>query len=249
MELRRQKAAGRFIALALLLAPAVFAAEPELRFDVRHDHLRSGGPGTLTITKEGLSFAEAKKNKHAWNWRWDDIQQLEMAPRTVRVLTYKDSAWKLGADKEYRFDLLSGGTFAPAYEFLKNRLDQRFVAAIVTPGMHAEWELPAKHLKRFGGTDGVLAFGRDQIAFITDKRNESRTWRFRDIDNISTAGPFQLTVTTYERAVMSYGDLKSFNFQLKRPLDERRYDELWRRLNAAKSPNLNSNNTERKDLE
>ena len=46
--------------------------------------------------------------------------------------------------------------------------------------------------------------------------------------------PFQLTITTFERAKTHYGDLKGFNFQLKRPLDEGRYNELWLSLNRSK---------------
>ncbi len=233
MAFRSQKATGAFLALAaLLLAPAAFAQQ-ELKYKVRHDHLRKGGEGMLTITDQGLSFAEAKKKSHAWSWRWDDIQQLEMGPKTVKVLTYKDNRWKAGADKEYQFDLISDGTFGEAYASLKDRLDQRFVAELADRGVKSEWEIPVKYLKRFGGSDGLLVIGDDHIVFSTEKPNESRTWRFSDIENISTTGPFQLTLTTYERARMHYGDLKGFNFQLKRPLDEGRYNELWRRQDRS----------------
>jgi hypothetical protein len=39
---------------------------------------------------------------------------------------------------------------------------------------------------------------------------------------------------TFERARTHYGNRKGFNFQLKQPLAEERYTQLWRRLNAEK---------------
>ena len=82
-------------------------------------------------------------------------------------------------------------------------------------------------MKHRGGADGSLAFGADGIVYASPARDESRTWRYRDIDNISSSGPFQLTVTTFERALADYNDRKEFNFELKQPITEAKYNELW----------------------
>jgi hypothetical protein len=237
MEFRSQKAIGALIAVVLPAAPAAFG-EQQFRYEARHDHLRKGGEGKLLIDDQGVSFEESgkkgKKSKHAWRWAYGDIQQLEMSPKTLRVLTYKDNRWKLGADREYRFDLTAGGSFSDAYAFLKDRLDQRFVAVLPDKAVRAAWELPVKHLLRFGGSEGVLGFGEDRVVYTTDQKDESRTWRFADIENVSSSGPYQLTITTYERARSHYGNLKGFNFQLKRKLDDNRYNELWMKVNQTK---------------
>ncbi len=238
MAFRIEKAAGALLAAALA---AGAASAGDLRFEVRHDHLRGSGSGVLTIGAGGIAFTEDSKDKpaHARQWSYEEIQQLELAPRRLRVLTYEDSRWRLGMDREYRFDL-AAGSFTQAYDFLKGKLDQRFVAALADGGAGSDWEIPAKHLTRFGGDHGVLAFNGDSVVFQTDKQGRSRTWRFSDIENISSTGPFRLTLTTYERARSHYGDRKSFQFQLKRPLEEARYDELWRRIHAARGlPVLN----------
>ncbi len=99
--------------------------------------------------------------------------------------------------------------------------------------MQPFWELPVKHRLRFGGSHGQLAFGRDGVVYSAGKRGESRTWRWEDIENISSTGPFDLTITTYERARTHYGDRKGFNFQLKRPLDEASYNRAWQRVNQV----------------
>lgn len=269
IEKRTQITAGL---IALLLAPAALAQQ-QFRYDVWHGHTRPphpvwhgqlapnlktkfGNPGALTITDKGVSFeesyAEKKKPKHphAWTWAYQDIQQLEIAPREVRVLTYKDNRWKLGADREYRFDLLpSEDSFAGAYQLLKDRLDQRFVAALADKEIQALWVIPVKLQGRIQGSEGVLQVGADRIVYSTDKKDTSRTWRYEDIENISSSGPFQLTLTTYERATAHYGNLKGFNFQLKKRLDEKKYNALWRRLNQEKGLDLLTAYQEAQDKE
>lgn len=95
-----------------------------------------------------------------------------------------------------------------------------------------------KRLGRIRGSEGALLVGADRIVYRTSRQGDSRTWRYSDIENISTSGPFQLTITTFERDKFHYGNYKGFNFQLKEALDEARYDELWRRLNQSKGLKL-----------
>ncbi len=244
MEFRVEKRTGALLIGLALLAPATFAQQ-DLRYDVWHGHSRppnirkAGHMGTLTLTDSGIAFEEryeGKKPKHPHAWRWDyqDIQQLKIAPKSLTVLTYKDNQWKLGADREYHFDLIADKTFEDAYQFLKGRPEQRLVAAIPDSLSNILWEIPVKHLLRFGGDEGVLQVGPDAIVYKSAEKAESRTWRYRDIENISSSGPFDLTITTFERAKTHYGNLKGFNFELKRRLGEARYDDLWLRLNQSK---------------
>jgi hypothetical protein len=51
---------------------------------------------------------------------------------------------------------------------------------------------------------------------------------------ISSSGPFDLTITTFERSGENYAGHKDFHFQLKRPLTEAEYEGLWRKVNQAK---------------
>lgn len=244
MAFRIETRIGALLISLALLAPATFAQD--LRYDVWHGHSRpphikkAGNMGTLTVTDAGVSFEETykdgKKPKHPHAWRWDyqDIQQLKIAPKSLTVLTYKDNKWKLGADREYQFDLVSDKTFDAAYDALKNRLDQRFVAVIPDHVSNVLWNISVKHLLRFGGDEGVIQVGPDEIVYKSAKPGESRTWRYQDIDSISSSGPFQLTITSFERAKTHYGSLKGFNFELKQQLPEARYNDLWLRLNQSK---------------
>lgn len=249
MEFRIEKRARAFLIALTLAAPVAFGQEP-LRYEVWHGHSRpphvkkAGNLGVLTVSETGVSFEEryregkTPKHPHAWSWKYDDIQQLTIMPKQLKVLTYKDNKWKLGADREYEFDLTSETTFDHAYALLRGRLDQRLVAGIETTPSNVLWQIPVKHLARFDGDEGVLQVGESQIVYKSAAKGESRVWRYEDIENISTAGPFQLSITTFERARSHYGNLKGFNFQLKQTLSDARFNDLWLRLNRSKGLNV-----------
>jgi hypothetical protein len=245
MAFRIEKRTSALLVGLVLLAPAAFAQQG-FQYEARRRYfpppyiIGAHSWGKLTITSSGMSFDETYKggdelkHPHVWRWKYEDIQQLKVGPTSLTVLTYSDNKWKLGADREYDFDLVSGKTFESAYEFLKGRLDQRLVAMIPGRPTTLLFEIPAKHLLRFGGDEGLLQFGPHEIVYTSEKENESRTWRYEDIENVSSAGPFQLTITTFERAKTHYGNLKGFNFELKRRLEENKFNELWLRLNQSK---------------
>jgi hypothetical protein len=198
-------------ASCLILAGALASAT---QFTVRHEHLRGGCAGAMTVDENGVRFTGAKR--HVWSWKYDDIQQLRLAPESIYILTYKDSKLRLGKDREYNF---TGKMPAEElYALLKERMDQRFVAAVGEAIGLPTWSVPAKHLRPVIGSEGTLQFTAEAIVYSTPTKTESRTWRYADIESIASSGPFQLTITTLE---------KGFNFQLKQPITEARYNQLW----------------------
>jgi hypothetical protein len=214
--------AFRKAAIGIVLVGCIAASAAQ--FPMRHQHVRKGCDGLMTVDDAGIAF-EAPKG-HSWHWKYADIQQLHLEPARIRILTYEDDKWRLGADREFEF------TGAPPYESLlriwNDVMDQRFVAALPPlANVAGVFSILAKHLKRVSGSEGSLVFGNDSIAYSTAAAGESRTWRYSDIDSISSSGSFQLTITTFERARSHYGDRKGFNFQLKQPLTEARYNDIW----------------------
>jgi hypothetical protein len=198
--------AFRKIASCLILAAAAHAAEFPAAYK-KH-------AGVLTVDESGVSYAGAKNQR--WSWKYQDIERLTVSPDRIAVLTYQDNRYRLGADRRYEF---TGKIPAlELYGLLKGRLDQRFVAALAETAWPARFTVPAKHLLPITGAEGELSFGADAIAWATTVKEDSRTWRYQDVANISSSGPFDLTITTLE---------KTFHFQLKPPLAESRYNELW----------------------
>jgi hypothetical protein len=245
MEHRSQKA-NRFVILFIALLAIAPAGAAELSYEVRHHRALKDHPGVLTINEKGVGYqqvlSEKQRKKHpkkapkleSVQFDYQDIQELWVSADKLLLMTYKDRKWLLGVDKEFEFFLSTGKSFEAAYTLLKNKLDRRFVAALADtqPGML--WELPVKLLGTIQGSEGVLQVGPDRIVYKTDRPRQSRTWRYQDIENVSTSDRYQLTLTTYERAKTHYGSMKGFNFQLKQPLDEKRFELLWKRLNQDK---------------
>ena len=248
MAFRAEKRAIACIG-ALLLAPALFAQQ-SFQYEVWRGHSRiytmpphvkkAGDAGTLTIADTGVSFQkkypEGKRPKKplAWHWDYQDIEQLKISPKSLTVVSYKDNAWKFGADRQYQFDLVGDGRFENAYQVLKKRLDQRFVAVVADSPSDVLWEIPVKRLVGWGGDEGVLQVGATEIVYKSANPKASRTWRYEDIDNVSSSDQFGLTITTFERAKLDYGSRKQFSFRLKQRLEETRYNDLWLRLNQSK---------------
>lgn len=196
----------------LITAGVVWATAAQ--FPARHEHWRQGCAGVMNVDETGVSFRGPKG--HAWTWKFQDIQEFRLTPRSIHILTYKDSKLRLGADEGYEF---TGSIPAgDLYTLLRDRMDQRLVAQMGPVSGGEAFSLPVKHLGRVAGSEGTLAFTPEGIAYETPSKNQSRTWRYPDIDGISSSGRFELTITTLE---------KDFHFQLKQPITEARYNELW----------------------
>lgn len=249
MEYRSQAAGGRMsvttrVAAGIVLLGGLCVGQ-SFDFEVRRERGLRDHVGRITIDAQGVRYEQtlpAKKRgeegrkKSArqpdrFRLEYGDIQQLWLSPEKIVVLTYADRKWLLGADREFEFYLTGEKqNVTPVYELLKNKLDQRFTAALADPGVEAEWKIRVKRQGAVQGSEGVLRIGQSRIVYETARKGHSRTWRIEDIDNVSSSGPFDLQLTTFERAIVQYGSRKAFHFQLKERLDTKRLDELWRRL-------------------
>ena len=229
--------------LILGLSPSLFAAEP-LAFEVRYRHLRHGAVGALRVEDDRITFEEGGKHKtHSRQWRFENIQQLTLSPGVLRILTYEDSWLKFGHDREFVFDRLPEDLARKLYPVFSRRLDQRFVAALANDRVKTLWDVSAKLLHWAGGSNGAIVIGADLVVYQTESPEQSRTWRSKDIDMVSSSGPFDLTITTFELAGSNYAGHKDFHFALKRPLAEAEYDGLWRRVNQAKGLQILNSST------
>ena len=199
-------------AICLILSGAASSLWAQ-QFPAHHEHLRKFCAGTLTVDAAGIRFSGPKG--HVWNWPYAEIQQLTLYPDRIHILSYKDrSSWKLGKDVAYTFT----GKFPT--ELLERQwsaqLDQRFVAA-VSERQASGLSFPVKQLGLTKGTQGTLTFAADGVVFDTPG-SARRTWRYSDIQFISSANPLQLSITTLERQL---------NFQLKQTITESTYNQLW----------------------
>ena len=227
---------GLSLAGLLLFAAAPPGSAQNYTFEVRHQHWHKGAMGTLRISPEEISFEEhGKKGKtDSRSWRYEEIQQLEVSPSELRILTYEDSKWKLGRDREYILDRVPKDLAVEAYPLWTSKLDQRFIAAVPAPEPAPEWKAAAKLDHNLSGTLGTLMIGRERIVFDAGEHGGSRSWRLIDIENVSSSGPLDLTVTTTEKSGLFRGSGREFHFQLQQPLKEDQYGALWQSVNRSK---------------
>ncbi len=213
---------------------SIFVIQTLTGAPAEHRHFRHSGHGELQVTGESISFTESGKHvEHSRVWKYDQIQQLELSDTSLRVLTYEDQNWPLGRDREYWFDHLPKGFAKSVYPMWKDKVDQRFIAALADPDVSTLVEFPAKLMGLTKGVEGTLRFADDRIVFRTPKAGNSRTWRFSDIDNIASAGPFDFSVVTLEHHGAWNTGTREFRFQLQHPMEEARFNELWRKLLKA----------------
>jgi len=231
MALRIEK---RISALLIVGAAATFA-QP-FTYQVRHQHLHGGASGTLRISAESIVFTEqSNRGKHSREWVYADLQQLSVSAGELRILTYEDRKWQLGSDRDFVFDRLPEGMPQQVYPLFARNLDQRFIAELADADANVLWRAGAKLRHGLGGSQGQLLISEGGIVYETKAPGQSRTWRFQDIDNIATAGPFDLAITTLERTDWRHAGPTEFRFELKQGLAEDRYNELWRRIYKYRS--------------
>ena len=243
MALRSQKTIGACVALVIC---GLCAAAAPATIAVRHTHLRKGGVGELRIGESSISFHEiGKKQMHSREWPYVEIQQLTVAQDYIRIVTYEDVRWKLGSDREYAFDQLPEGTAQRVLDAVRGRIDERrLVVAIPHLPANATWQVKAKLLEGRSGTNGTVLASDGAIVYKSEKPDASRTWQFRQIENVSRSGPFDLTITTFERDGSRFEGRRDYRFQLKEELTEERYNALWRQLNESHLTQLKQGETQ-----
>jgi len=213
-----------------------FGAQSPLALKVRHDHGFGSCRGTLTLDDQGVRYETAHK-EDARNWAYEDVQQFQVEEgQRIKVYTYEDRKGRLGADKVFQFDWADSGTTPEeVYQFLQARTD-RPIAAWLRPSDIGPvlYEFPVKHLGGITGREGQLLFTERLVVLQSDQKGGSRTWRYEDLESVSSAGLYDLTLTTYEQQKFHYASRRVYNFQLKKSLPSADYDALWRFVNEKK---------------
>ena len=223
------------VSLVLVLVQGAIAlqAQNPLVLKVRHDHGWGSCTGTLTLDDRGVRY-ETKHAKDARNWTYEDVQQFQVEEsRRIQVFTYEDRKWRLGADKVFEFTWTEGETTPlEVFDFFRAHT-RRPIAAWLRPSDMGEirYEFPVKHLGVLKGRPGRLLFTEQWIVLQSDEKGGNRTWRYEDLESISSSGLYELMLTTYEQQKLHYASRRAYQFQLKESLSPDRYDALWRFVN------------------
>jgi hypothetical protein len=215
----------------LLLVGSALQAQ-EVRFPVRHSRLLRDRAGELIFGETGIEYKTNNKGD-ARTWKYEDIQQLSLlSPKELTIITYEDSKWKLGKDLFYRFTITAGEITPALRTQLQSKLKRPMISALIPPEIAAKFTIPVKHLRGFSGTQGMLEISEEYIIYRTDAPKDSRIWRYQDISSVGTTGPYQLRLTSMDRANNESGDERNFVFALKERLAPEAYDFIWWKING-----------------
>ena len=185
-------------------------------------HRMGSVAGTLKIDAEAIEF-QSPKNRPV-NLPFSDIQTLDLYPGRVVITTYEARGRFRPGVRRYRFDLQTAMPPSVAAE-LSERLGRPARNGNPEPDSPAFATIPAQHRTGFGGTksNGILRFGKGGIEYVTQSAKDSRSWRWADIQTLSSLDPYRLVV---------FGYRDTYSFGLKQPMTRellnRLTDEIYR---------------------
>lgn len=219
------------VALVAVVAGTLMAQE--LHVPVELQRAGRNELGELRFDGDGAHFVPVTQPKFAFDVTWQDIQQLSVSARAVRIRTYEDQRWKLGRDRELQLSRREGTFRAGDVLLLRRWLPSKLSTGLAVPGADLWWSVPAKWNRGLGGSVGTLSVWSDRVTFASDKGGRDATWFDRDLIQVVKSGRFGLMLTTAEPSRFFHAGERTVSFQTQEEVDDRRVDALWRRLQRA----------------
>jgi hypothetical protein len=217
----------------LILCAASSALAQSYEFKVERDRMLRNQQGRLTISPEKIEY-QADNESESHSWRYDDLRQIKVeSPRRIELISYEDQKWKLGLDRIYKFKIIEGEITPAINALLVERSARPMVTSLLPASEGAPaFEAPVKHLRRFGGYVGTLKIYPGRVVYeARDDPENSRFWRYGDIQSFSQSERFRLEIVTFED---KFGGPRAYNFQLREELPAGAYDYVWTRVYPSK---------------
>jgi hypothetical protein len=199
-------------------------------FQVEHSHSWRSCKGKLVFGDTTVEYI-AEKKEHSRSWKYEDIQQLAIAPGRIAILTFNARKVELGADQAFNFKLISGSLSDQFRIEISRKLTRPIVSGILPAIIDARFSIPARHRLFLKGSQGILEFGEETIAYRANEPGNSKIWRYDELLSIGSTGPFQLRLGALQKTGGEYGEEKNYVFDLKRRMASEEYDFIWDKIN------------------
>jgi hypothetical protein len=210
------------VILSLVFAAGLTAAP--LKFSVSRKRLMRDEAGQLTVGASGVHY-RSDNGKTSVEIALEDIRRADLSdPKGVSFQTYDR---KLLDRRVYTFRFTDKDHREELVRFLVENLKRPVIAGYALPAQVA-FRIPAYHRRGLSGSHGVVEIGADGIRFVSGRAVDSRTWLYRDIESIGSAGPFHFRITT---------DAETYSFDLKERLAAEAYEFAWQKVYASASLN------------
>jgi hypothetical protein len=206
------------VILSLLFVAGLTAAP--LEFAVSRKRLLRDEPGQLTVAASGVHY-ESSDGKTSIEIPLEDIRRADLSdPKAVSFQTYDR---KFLDRRVYTFGLASKDHREELARFLVDNLKRPVIAGYALQAEVA-FRILAYHRRGLSGSHGTVEIAADGIRFVSGRAVDSRTWLYRDIESIGSAGPFHFRITT---------DAETYSFDLKERLATEAYEFAWQRVYAS----------------
>lgn len=204
----------------LLISIAGIHASDRFEYPVFRDHLPRKEAGRLVISRAGVSY-QSDRRKTVIEIPLANLFKADVSdPKIIRFETYDIVKRRLLGRQVHVFRLRDGTHDEALVRFLSGAV-QRPVVGSFGPTAQPDTVIRAYHRHRLGGCYGTIHIGESGIRFQSDKREDSRTWLYRDVETVGTMNPFHFRVSTLA---------ETFNFDLQERLSEATYLLASRRI-------------------
>jgi cupredoxin-like protein len=164
---------------------------------------------TVALSVDMLSRQAIKKS--------EAVCSPERAPLIARIITHGKRIALSKAFAQRQIPLPPGRRQSPLEEFMKRRMLVIFASVfLLLPVMAAaqSLEFPVERERMFRNHRGTLVITPDGIEYRTNEKNESRSWRYKDIQQIKIESPTEFEILTYEDQRRMLGRDRIFRFRL-----------------------------------
>jgi len=172
-------------------------------------HFAGKEKGDLRIDVDGIEFRPLKGAPIKIPYL--EVQTFQLAIHSLSIKTYENRKTRLGV-VQYRFDFDQAVPPSVGAEMAKyvRRPSQNAIPNPDSQGV----VIAAHHRTTTGGTNGVLRFHNGGLDYVSSASGDSRSWRWADLQTLSSPDPYQLLV---------FGYRDTYTFDLKEILPQSLY--------------------------
>jgi hypothetical protein len=185
---------------------------------LRHGMI-GGAAGILRIDSKGIEFQPmAGTSTH---WGFPEIKDLDLQKNRMVLVGYDNRKWDIPGTRRFELEFKKEITPADAAS-LAAEIGRPVRNRVPDPDAPAITVIAVRRNEHFGGSNGVLRIRQDGIDYVTAQPEQSRSWRWLDLQTLSSPDPYHLFV---------FGYRDSYAFDLKEPLSRKVLnhlsDEIW----------------------
>lgn len=175
--------------------------------------------GDLLIGADGIEFRPAKGKTIKLPYR--EVQTFHLSPHNLSIETYQNRKRHVPGVERLRFDVIASVPSAVATA-LAREVQRPSQNAVPDPAAQGT-VISAHHRSLAGGTNGILRFRDGGIDYVTNATDDSRSWRWADLQTLSFPDPYHL---------LAFGYRDTYSFDLKETLPQALYYRLVDEIDA-----------------